>query len=142
MDSVKSKSILLPLAAAALAFASCSAGETPKTNAATAADAKGQIEAKQSALKTMHDAFLAKLAAQLSPTQVETVKNKMTYNKTPVTFNAYCEIAAVLTEPQKARVLEMLKDARETAMDGRNAEDMSVVYKKFKGRLQIGRAHV
>ena len=39
----------------------------------------------QAASKPLHDQFLAKLAADLTPEQIETVKNKMTYNKVKVT---------------------------------------------------------
>src|SRR5438309_9114254 len=86
-------------------------------------------------LKTLHDQFLARLAEPLSPEQVETVKDQMTYNKVRVTFDAYCEIVPGLTGPEKARILELLKEAREEAMDAGSADEKSAVFKKFKGKI-------
>ncbi|HLP78348.1 MAG TPA: DUF3826 domain-containing protein [Candidatus Paceibacterota bacterium] len=86
-------------------------------------------------LKTIHDAFIARLSETLSPEQVERVKDKMTYNKVQVTYDAYCEIIPTLTTAQKARILELLKAAREEAMDGGSANEKSAIFKKYKGRI-------
>jgi hypothetical protein len=89
----------------------------------------------QATLKTLHRQFLDKLAADLTPGQVEQVKDKMTYNKVKVTYDAYVEIIPSLTEPQKARILELLKEAREEAMDGGSAEEKSAIFKRYKGKI-------
>lgn len=68
-------------------------------------------------LKTLHDKFLASLSAVLTPEQVEKVKDQMTYDKARVTFNAYRHNVPNLTEAQKQKILEWLKEAREEAMD-------------------------
>jgi DNA-binding TFAR19-related protein (PDSD5 family) len=96
---------------------------------------EGKISQVKASLKTLHDQFLAKLAEQLSPDQVETVKDQMTYNKVRVTYDAYCEIVPGLTGPEKARILEFLKEAREEAMDAGSADDKSAVFKKYKGKI-------
>ncbi len=85
--------------------------------------------------KAMHDRFIARLSADLTPEQLEKVKDKMTYNKTKVTYDAYCEILPSLTERQKGRIMEMLKEAREQAMDGTSAEQKSAIFKKYKGKI-------
>jgi len=108
------------------------AGGTDKDGAKQAQDQMGRIQAS---LKTRHDEFLAKLSADLTPSQVEKVKDKMTYNKVEVTYNAYCEIVPNLTDPQKARILELLKEAREIAMDAGSAEEKSAVFRKYKGKI-------
>jgi hypothetical protein len=95
-------------------------------------DQTGQIKAS---LKALHDKFLADLSVVVTPAQVERVKDRMTYNKFKVTFDAYCEIVPKLTAPQKARILELLKEAREEAMDGGSAEEKSAVFKKYKGKI-------
>src|SRR5450756_404598 len=43
----------------------------------------------RSSLQTLHGAFLAKLAADLTPGQIEQVKDKMTYGKVQFTFAGY-----------------------------------------------------
>lgn len=85
--------------------------------------------------KTLHEQFLAKLSEQLTPQQIEVIKDKMTYNKVKVTYDAYCEIIPSLTEAQKTNILQMLKDAREEAMDGGSSDEKSAIFKKYKGRI-------
>jgi hypothetical protein len=93
------------------------------------------VAALRATLKTLHNGFIAKLAEQLTPEQVELVKDKMTYNKVKVTYDAYCEIIPTLTEAQRAHILATLKEAREEAMDGGSADEKSATFKKYKGRI-------
>ena len=95
-------------------------------------DQAAQIRAS---LKASHDKFLAGLSEVLTPAQVERVKDQMTYNKVKVTYDAYCEIVPNLTDRQKQRMLELLKEAREEAMDGGSAEEKSAVFNRFKGKI-------
>jgi len=85
--------------------------------------------------KPLHDKFLAQLAAELTPEQVEIVKNKMTYNKVQVTYDAYCSIVPGLTESDKAEILDRLKAAREEAMDGGNAAEKTAIFQKYKDQI-------
>ncbi len=85
--------------------------------------------------KPLHDQFLAKLAESLTPEQVEKVKDLMTYNKVKVTYDAYCAIVSNLTDAEKARILELLKLAREEAMDGGNAPEKSAIFQKYKDQI-------
>lgn len=89
----------------------------------------------RTSLKSLHNEFLSRLSARLTPSQVDTVKDKMTYNKVEVTYNAYCQIVPNLTETEKARILELLQQAREEAMDCGSAEEKSAVFKKYKGKI-------
>lgn len=82
--------------------------------------------------KVIHDAFLAKLAKLLTPEQVETVKDQMTYNKVKVTYDAYCSIVPTLTEADKAKILADLKKAREEAIDAGSASEKSEIFQKYK----------
>ncbi len=75
------------------------------------------------------------LSEVLTPAQVERVKDQMTYNKVKVTYDAYCEIVPNLTDRQKQRMLELLQEAREEAMDGGSAEEKSAVFNRFKGKI-------
>jgi hypothetical protein len=66
---------------------------------------------------------------------VEQVKDKMTYNKLKVTFDAYCLILPGMTYEQKDRVLDFLRQAREEAIDGGTADEKSAIFQKFKDQI-------
>lgn len=83
----------------------------------------------------LHEQFLAQLAASLTPEQVEQVKDLMTYNKVKVTYDAYGVIVPGLTGAEKAKILELLKAAREEAMDGGNAPEKSAIFQKYKDQI-------
>jgi hypothetical protein len=59
----------------------------------------------------------------------------MTYNKVEVTYKGYCDIVPNLTDADKAKILELLKQAREEAMDCGSSEEKSAVFKKYKGKI-------
>lgn len=89
----------------------------------------------RASLKELHGKFIAGLAAELTPAQVERVKDRMTYDKVRVTYDGYMEMLPKLTAAQKARVLELLKDAREEAMDGGSSEEKTAIFGRYKGRI-------
>lgn len=80
----------------------------------------------------LHGQFLTRLSADLTPAQIEQVKDRMTYNKVKVTYDAYCEIVPKLTDAEKAKILEALKVAREEAMDGGSADEKTAIFQKHK----------
>jgi hypothetical protein len=102
---------------------------------ATAEKAQTSINATYSSRKALRERFLQKLGAVLTPAQVEQVKDKLTYNKVQVTFNAYCQQYPTLNDEQKAKILGWLKEAREEAIDGGSSEEKSDIFNKFKGRI-------
>ena len=104
----------------------------PKDDKAAVAKAKEDAAA---AKKPLHDAFLAKLSAELSPEQVEIVKDKMTYNVVKVTYDGFCDMLPQLTDAQKAHILAQLKEAREIAMDQGSSKEKHAVFGKYKGRI-------
>ena len=85
--------------------------------------------------KPLHEKFLTMLAGSLTPEQVEQVKDGMTYKKVKVTYDAYCAIVPDLTDADKAKTLELLKLAREEAMDGGNANEKSDIFQKYKSQI-------
>jgi Spy/CpxP family protein refolding chaperone len=96
------------------------------------ADEAGQLK---KSLKEIHEKFLAKLSANLTPQQVEQVKDKMTYGKVQFTYTGYMNEYPTLTDEQKAHVLELLKEAREEAMDGGSSEEKSAIFNRYKGKI-------
>lgn len=89
----------------------------------------------KSSLKAVHDKFIAALSADLTPEQVEKVKNKMTYGKVQFTYTGYLNEYPNLSEPHKLRVLELLKEAREEAMDGGSSDEKSAIFNRYKGKI-------
>lgn len=89
----------------------------------------------QAESKVLHDHFFAKLSEFLTPGQVETVKDKLTYNKVKVTFDAYCAIVSGLTDAEKAKIIELLKAAREEAVDGGSAPEKAEIFQKYKNQI-------
>ncbi len=83
----------------------------------------------------LHDQFVAKLAKDLTPEQIEKVKDKMTYLKVKVTYEAYNDIVPNLTEQDKTQIMELLKQAREEAIDGGSAKEKSDIFQKYKDRI-------
>lgn len=83
----------------------------------------------------LHDGFLKRLAADLTPEQIEQVKDRMTYNKVKVTYEAYCDIVSQLTDAEKAKILEALKVAREEAMDGGSADEKTAIFQRHKEHI-------
>jgi hypothetical protein len=85
--------------------------------------------------KPLHEQFITKLSGSLTPSQVEQVKDLMTYNKVKVTYDAYCLIVPNLTDAEKAKILELLKQAREEGIDGGNAPEKSAIFQKYKDEI-------
>jgi len=95
-------------------------------------NAVAQIRAS---LKALHADFLARLAENLSPEQIEQVKDKMTYGKVQFTYAGYMAAYPNLGEEHKQKILELLKQAREEAMDGGSAAEKTAVFTKCKGKI-------
>lgn len=82
-----------------------------------------------------HRKFVALLAANLTPEQVEAVKDGMTYGVATTTYNAYVRLLPEMTDQQKRMVRAHLLEAREYAMDGGSAEEKHAWFGKYKGRI-------
>src|SRR5581483_6991942 len=85
--------------------------------------------------KPLHDKFIAALNEQLTPEQVDIVKDKMTYNTLHVDYRAYNQFVPNLTDEQKAKIMEYLTQARDEAIDGTSQEEKAGIFKKYKGKI-------
>lgn len=85
--------------------------------------------------RPLHRSFLAKLGTELSPEQIDIVKDRMTYDKVKVTYDAYCAIVPGLTDRDKAKIAELLKAAREEAIDGGSAKQKTDIFQKYKDQI-------
>jgi hypothetical protein len=86
-------------------------------------------------LEKLHGEFLARLAAELTPAQVDAVKDGLTYGVAPLTFRVYTEMLPNLTAEQKERIHAWLLEARELAMDRGSSEEKHTVFGKYKGKI-------
>ena len=95
-------------------------------------NAVAQIRAS---LQDLHGEFLSRLAENLTPEQIEIVKDRMTYGKVQFTFAGYQTSYPDLSETNRQKILELLKQAREEAMDGGSAEEKTAIFQRYKGRI-------
>lgn len=83
----------------------------------------------------LHPEYLARLAVELTPAQIDQVKDGMTYGVAPLTFRVYQEMLPNLTDGQKSQLLAWLNEAREHAMDASTSEEKHAWFGKYKGRI-------
>ncbi|MEA5257824.1 DUF3826 domain-containing protein [Arcicella aquatica] len=95
-----------------------------------------QAEAEANvAMDKLHGEYLKKLSKELSASQVEMVKDGMTYKVLPITYKGYQEMLPNLTNEQKTQILAYLTEAREHAMDAESSEKKHAWFGKYKGRI-------
>ena len=82
-----------------------------------------------------HFEFEADLANYLSDTQIEQVKDGMTYGVVQKTYEAHLEMIPSLSEAEKRQILNWLKEAREFAIDAENSKAKHTWFGKYKGRI-------
>jgi len=85
--------------------------------------------------KPLHDHFVSTLAKNLTPEQMDIIKDRMTYGKVGFTYNAYCSILPKLTDEDKAKITELLKQAREVAMDGGSSGEKTAIFQEYKAQI-------
>lgn len=90
---------------------------------------------KDRKLYRSHFGFEANLSLYLTDSEVEMVKDVMTYNVVKVTSEAYADMIPTLTEEEKAQILVWLKEAREFAIDAETSNKKHETFKKYKGRI-------
>ena len=108
-----------------------------KAGAANAAEAQVQrLEGEtRKRLTRLHGRYLARLHAELTPAQLEQVKDGMTYGVVPITYKGYLAMLPDLTEAQKAQIMTWLVEARELAMDAGSSEKKHATFGKYKGKI-------
>lgn len=86
-------------------------------------------------LSQAHKTYISKLSAELTPAQVDQIKDGMTYNVLEVTYDAYLDELPSLTDAQKAQIKDWLVEAREHAIDAESSEKKHAWFGKYKGRI-------
>jgi Spy/CpxP family protein refolding chaperone len=109
--------------------------KTEADKAATESAVQAVRDENKSQTDKLHGEFLARLATELNPEQVDQVKDGLTYGVLPLTYGVYLKMYPELTEEQKAQIKAWLLEARELAMDGGTAREKHAVFGKYKGRI-------
>ena len=82
-----------------------------------------------------HFEFAADLANYVNDTQIEAIKDGMTYGVVPKTYKAHLEMIPKLKENEKLQILNWLKEAREFAIDASDSKSKHAWFGKYKGRI-------
>jgi hypothetical protein len=82
--------------------------------------------------KTAHDSLMTGLRKDLTEDQVGQILDKYTIGKVDFTLNGYKAIVPDLTPQEEATILTNLKEAREQAIDFKNAKQISAIFEIYK----------
>jgi hypothetical protein len=85
--------------------------------------------------QAFHQRFIAELSQELTPAQLDAVKDRLTYGKVQFTYNAYCSIVPNLTDEEKTNIFNLLIQAREVAMEGGSAGEKSDLFQHYKDQI-------
>lgn len=116
----------------AVAAAKAKAGTEKEAASVGVQAAKDSVKPK---LDKLHGEFLATLGKDLSPEQVDQIKDGMTYGVLPLTYGVYLKMYPELTDEQKKQIKAWLMEARELAMDGGTSDEKHGIFGKYKGRI-------
>jgi hypothetical protein len=90
---------------------------------------------KEAALYRSHFAFPAQLSLYLNESQIEAIKDGITFGVVKVTYDATLDMIPTLKEEEKVQILAWLKEAREFSIDAENSNKKHEAFGKYKGRI-------
>lgn len=88
----------------------------------------------KAALDTQRDKLFEKLGLLLTETQIELVKDEMTYNGFQKELSRFEELLPQLTDEHKAAIIVYLKEARENALNVLTNRERNQWFTKYRGR--------
>lgn len=95
-----------------------------------------QIQAeKDAALYRTRFAFIAALQLYLTNTQIDAVKDGMTFGVLMVTYNSMLDMIPSLKFEEKKQIMAWLTEAREFAIDAESSNKKHEIFGKYKGRI-------
>ena len=98
-------------------------------------EAKAKIDTIEAERTKYHDEYIAALQADLTPEQVDAVKDGMTSNKVKVTYDMYLAFLPDLNDEMKKMIMDNLVEAREKAITGTSSKEKDNIFGKYKGRI-------
>lgn len=99
-------------------------------------DLDRQIIADSAMPRTVHEALMNGLRADLTEPQVEAILDKYTIGKVAFTMKGYRAIVPDLTEAEAATIEGFLKQAREQAVDYKNMPQISAIFEIYKTKSE------
>lgn len=99
------------------------------------ADTSKRAEMVRPLSKHLHEIYLTTLSNYLTPEQLEVVKDRMTYDRVPAIHDDYCALLPDLKDGDKDRILELLKAAREKAMDGGSRDEKFSIFQQCQQEI-------
>lgn len=112
-----------------------SATESEKTTKKDIPSKGADTMDSEHAQRQLHFAFVSKLETSLSHSQVESIKDGITYHVMPRTLQAYKELYPQLDEEQTKKIHAWLWEAREWAMDAGSSDAKHAMFGKYKGKI-------
>jgi hypothetical protein len=98
-------------------------------------DCQDSEDVKNLKLYGLHCEFIGRLASELTPEQIDKVKDGMTYGVVKVTYDSYCNMIPSLKADEKRQLMAWLVEAREHAMDAPSSNKKHEWFGKYKGRF-------
>lgn len=95
-----------------------------------------QIIAVSAMPHAVHDSLMSGLRRELTAGQVSTILDKYTIGKVAFTLNGYKAIVPDLTPKEEATILTNLEEAREQAIDYKNAKQISAIFEIYKTKCE------
>lgn len=86
-------------------------------------------------LYNLHCEFIGNLSGDLTPEQIDKVKDGMTFNLIKVTYGAYTDMIPTLKAEERRQLYCWLVEARERAMDAQSSNKKHDIFGKYKGRI-------
>ena len=82
-----------------------------------------------------HGDFIANLENVCTPTEIEQIKDILTYDVMHVKYNAQVEMIPTMNAEERAQLMSWLREAREYAIDAKGSKEKHAIFKKYMGRF-------
>jgi len=115
------------------------AAKNARLRAVLMADLKAVREAHNAGFapaKNVREELNAGLTANLTPEQIDAVKEELTHGQAKRTFDTYHQIIPELTAEDDKFILAKLNAAREEALDVKNVEELGPVFEPYKTEIE------
>jgi hypothetical protein len=89
----------------------------------------------KASISKLHDSYLKKLSKKLTESQIVQVKDAMTYQVMPITYNNFLDMFQNLNEDQKKMIYNHLVEARENAMNVGTSKGQFAWFAKYRGKI-------
>jgi hypothetical protein len=86
--------------------------------------------------KSVHEDLMTGLKKYLTDEQIEVILDKYTIGKVAFTLNGYRSIVPNITKEDEVVILTNLKAAREQAIDYKNVDQISTIFKIYKTKIE------